>query len=75
MSDLELSGIIIWWLSLTLKPTRLYRWSHRSGGRLTKLGRRLWRWSPNSCHYMLHKSKKLLLHEDLLLMHDLLLLL
>ena len=42
---------------------------------LTKLGRRLWRWSPNSCHCMLHKSKKLLLHKDLLLMHGLLLLL
>ena len=41
---------------------------------LTKLGQRLWRWSPNSCHYMLHKSKKLLLHEELLLMHGLLLL-
>ena len=40
---------------------------------MTKLGRRLWRWSPNSCHYMLHKSKKLLLHEELLLMHGLLL--
>ena len=32
-------------------------------------------WNPNSCHYMLHKSKELLLHEELLLMHGLLLLL
>ena len=29
---------------------------------------------PNSSHNMLHKSKELLLHEDLLLMHGLLLL-
>ena len=35
----------------------------------------LWRWNPNSCHYMLHKSKELLLYEELLLMHGLLLLL
>ena len=35
----------------------------------------LWRWSPNSYHYMLHKPKELLLHEELLLMHGLLLLL
>ena len=32
-------------------------------------------WNPNSCHYMLHKSKELLLHKELLLMHGLLLLL
>ena len=34
---------------------------------------KLWQWSPNSCHNMLHKSKELLLHEEMLLMHGLLL--
>ena len=35
----------------------------------------MWWWNPNSYHYMLHKSKELLLHEELLLLYSLLLLL
>ena len=60
-------------MSLTLKPTGLYSWSRRSGGRLSKLGRKRWLWGPKSCYYMLHKSHELLLHMYLLLMHLLLL--
>ena len=59
-------------MSLTLKPTGLKTWSHCSGGRLTKLRCELWRWSSNSSDNMLHKSKYLLLHQELLLLHGLL---
>ena len=69
------SSTQVWQVEWGLSTVQIeLNWSYRPHGHVDVKASEECPGSPHlSYHYMLHKSKKLLLHEDLLLMHGLLL--